>query len=98
MEYEDKNIACSEDHAGRLILYFNDLSNHEYEKFPSEEKEFVLETHQHLQNCLICSNGFNYIKSMFATIEGGSEVFSSKHFKLLKNNERYLDDLVRKKE
>lgn len=91
------SIACSEEYAGSLVLYLLDLSECKYKFLPDINKITTLEMHRHLKKCKICYNGLNYVKSDLASVEGGSELFSVEHFKLLKKNEKYLDDLVKEK-
>ncbi len=86
--------ACDHNRAINMMDYLIKLSKCEYCEMETETKETLLKTHRHLKECRECRMGYRKFKGGLATKERHIHHFSANDFRILKENESYLDGLV----
>ena len=97
-DYEQDFMACSDERHDDLLTYLIGISSNLYSNMSEEDKSFLSEVHSHLRECMICSDGYRFFKEISASNPLYADIFSPERFRLWRENEKYLDDLVSNRE
>lgn len=89
--------ACNHARAVDMMNYLIKLSNGRYCDIDAETRETLLRTHRHFEECRGCKIGYRRFKAGLATNEIHVGRFSPNDFKILTENENYLESLFRDK-
>ena len=89
--------ACNRERAADMLNYIFKLSRNSYNGLGAEVRSSLLETHRHLKECSECRRGYRGLKGKFAMGEVGDKfTFSSEDFRVLRENEEYLEGIAKK--
>ena len=81
-----------------FFAYFGEISRFAYDDLPDGKQLAVLEAHRHKRECSLCSDAYTSFKAQASESlpddEKIREYFSTKAFKLARENEQYLDSLL----
>ena len=95
-EFENRimNFPCSEDKALDADIYMGTLSSVRYCALSERDRKFVIIVHKHLKACTSCKEYYVDSKRDAASDNIYSGIYSPENFKLLRENEEYLDSLI----
>src|SRR3989344_1591793 len=95
----ERNGACTSNMCSDIIIYMGILAHEPYSSVSIKDQRFLLRTYRHLSLCKICQEGYIYFKEVLASnpVSYIKDTFSSINFRLLGENEKYLERLLTKK-
>ena len=94
LEDSDRDVFCSSESQLAVQLYISGMSYSRYSEMIAEDREFILGVYGHIRECVSCREGYDYLKELFSTEKRAPSSFSEEQFRLLRENERYLERLV----
>jgi len=97
-DWEDnpRNGACSPNWGTNIICYLGVLGHESFSGLNLRDRKDIVRTYNHLKKCYICREGYIYFLEVISSNEGVSAGFSQENFRILKENEKLLEKLVRK--
>ena len=95
----ERNGACTSNMCSDIIIYMGILAHEPYSSVSIKDQRFLLKTYRHLSRCKICQERYIYFKEVLASNPDSyiKDTFSSINFRLLGENEKYLERLLTKK-
>lgn len=90
----EENIACSPERAVSLILFIGVISRQACHSLTRNYQEKAQLIQNHLNNCSKCSNCYKYLKKVFASDTQYRESFTPLNFRILRENEEYIKQLL----
>lgn len=90
----DRDVFCSSELQLAVQLYLSGMSYSKYSEKTLEDKEFILGIYRHIKECTPCGEGYKHLKELFSDDRRAISSFSPEQFRLLRENEGYLDGLV----
>ena len=97
-EYNERNGACTPEWGMNIICFLEILAHERYSLIvrPTDRRD-ILRTYRHISKCKTCMDGYVYFKEVLASNQDMKDVFSADNFHLLRENEKTLDEIIKKK-
>ena len=95
---DDLELACSEKRYRRIVEYVVLLTSFPFEEQSKKQKMFTFSQYSHMESCYKCYTTYNFLTSFFKKLEDfepENNFFSSAQLRNLKNNEVYLESILK---